>query len=243
MNTMNTMDTMSTFPMPTDSEFILAQGRMAQEKRRRGVSDARIPFAMSTITCVVESTAGRRRNTVSAASLSSLASPPLSPSSPSISPSPRVSSTSASHMLSAMFNKDKQRVAPLLVGKMANILPPQARKSEIKEADDSHMMFFSPLTPPISPPVYTEHGYAHTSVSPPLSASLQSRSISSLDMPIYGNVAAWCEGCYKSPTAESAGQNQMQKQTHETIQLFLLDSKKIRLARPRLVCIGSSEKQ
>ncbi|KAJ1646108.1 hypothetical protein J3B02_006136 [Coemansia erecta] len=218
--------------VPSDSDFILLRGRMAQETRRRRMSEPAIPSSMSTAASQSDRTSERRRNTLDATiSTAGLISPPTSPE-PSV---------SNSQMLTAMMLKNKQRVAPLLVGKMATILPPQAQQKAKWTACDQQETSSGPLASPIMSPSAEQlrRYHAADTVSPSL--------------------ACIPEGTFSSDAAGSADQQQVtpsrtataqavlsseQRDHHNgLVNLIVLDNKKIRLARPRIIRIKSSGKQ
>ncbi|KAJ2028940.1 hypothetical protein IWW57_001935 [Coemansia sp. S610] len=219
---------MSLFSMPTDSEFILAQGRIAQETRRRRMSDASVPSAMSTTPthhCHYPGRATeRRRNTLG----STMFQTPPPPSSTGIFPPARPSTSPGS-----AFPYAASSPSP---GQRAEI------SASLQLCKDSHVLILMPLTPPQSPaaarpltsaqPSCQQQRRANAAVMPPLAtiperhtAVNEEASIDKDRPPLVFNIltAGSCED--------------MENSRH-----IVLGSKKIRLARPRLVQILPSDK-
>ncbi|KAJ1814528.1 hypothetical protein LPJ75_002733 [Coemansia sp. RSA 2598] len=206
--------------VPYGSDFILARGRMAQETRRRRMSEPAVPSSVPMATA-------RRRNTLdTTASTSGLLSPPTSP---------LPASQGGSQMLTAMMLKNKQRVAPLLVGKMATILPPKAQQKTKKTACDQQEVSSCPLASPMSPPADQLRRYytADAAVSPALASIPEDR--------LSGDAGSYA-GCQQvTPgTAHEALSAEEHDCNGHSVSLIVLDNKKIRLARPRIIHIPSS---
>ncbi|KAJ2070623.1 hypothetical protein GGH13_003902 [Coemansia sp. S155-1] len=226
---------MSLFSMPTDSEFILAQGRMAQETRRRRMSDASVPSAMSTISTRSNPQCDqypgraheRRRNTLGSTMFQTPPPPnsagmfPPTPTRPSTSPRPAC----AVNNLTAAGRVD---ISPL---------PLQAAAYK----DSPHVLFLMPLTPPQSPA-------AARSLTSMQSTCQQLRRTNANMLPLATiperlasvNEEAFIDkSTHRSPppafnilTAAAESCEDMENSRH-----IVLGSKKIRLARPRLVQI------
>ncbi|KAJ2377941.1 hypothetical protein IW150_000599 [Coemansia sp. RSA 2607] len=168
----------------------------------------------------------RRRNTLeTSVPPSGLLTPPTSPP-----------TTPNSQMLKAMSLKDKQRVAPPLVGKMATILPRNAQR-KTTSTFDSHMQSFDSNIDMSLPPPYT-----------PMSADYSfNSSSSSADMmvsPVLDTIPEY-KPTWQVVTEGASASESTERPRHKDhqVSLIVLDNKKIRFARPKLVSIRSLGKQ
>ncbi|KAJ2006846.1 hypothetical protein GGI04_001730 [Coemansia thaxteri] len=231
---------MSMFSMPTDSEFILAQGRMAQETRRRRMSDASVPSSMSTIPhsssshLLLGQSTGRpqerRRNTLGSTMFQT---PPVCSNDafhheqlrPSTAPLPALpaAANTAQHQHTNLANVRNS--------------PPAA-----KSKDSPHVLFLMPLTPPQSPAAtksteplpfnstYAQPRHANAILQPPL-ATIPERCISAYDSASMVGSLPCPTPAFDQLTATDSCED-IANTRH-----IVLGSKKICLARPRLIQI------
>ncbi|KAJ2332554.1 hypothetical protein GGI00_002733 [Coemansia sp. RSA 2681] len=229
--------------MPTDSEFILAQGRIAQETRRRRMSDASVPSSMSTIPTQSHSLFGqfpgrqfeRRRNTLGSAMFQTPPPPssagmfPLTPARPATSPQSAKPHESGS----------------LAVARRAEASPLPLQTAEC--ADNSHVLFLMPLTPPQSPAAarsltsalsscqQEQQRRTHVASMPPLATIPERYTAVNKEASIDGSMPRPPPQGFNILTTAADSCEDFENSRH-----IVLGSKKIRLARPRLVQIVAS---
>ncbi|KAJ2866431.1 hypothetical protein GGH94_001550 [Coemansia aciculifera] len=221
--------------MPTDSEFILAQGRMAQETRRRRMSDASVPSAMSTTSThsnpLYDQYPGRaherRRNTLGSTMFQT---PPPPSSAGMFLPTPARPSTSPHPAMTCAVNN--------LTATDTSPLPLQTAACK----DSPHVLFLMPLTPPQSPaaarsltsmqPSCQQQRRTNATVMPPLATIPERLSVVNEEAFIDKSIHRSPPLAFNVLTAAAESCEDMENSRH-----IVLGSKKIRLARPRLVQI------
>ncbi|KAJ2851374.1 hypothetical protein IWW36_001141 [Coemansia brasiliensis] len=207
------------FTIPIDSEFVLYQGWVTRNTRRRRKSDASVPSTMSstsssfsTVSPIPIRRAERRRNTVNTShfykfntNMSTdrclVQSPPQIPA-------------QLPQLDSSVNNSFSQTLMT------ASSLP-----ADLSQLDTSSHMMFVPLSPPQSP----------SSFSQP--ACNRKRQASSLPVPQIP-LPPIPEHANESSTVEQTN-NALLQSANNSVTCLVLDNKKICLARPRLVQIGS----
>ncbi|KAJ1668471.1 hypothetical protein IW140_000302 [Coemansia sp. RSA 1813] len=238
--------------IPLPSNFVLEQGKFAQERRRRSKS---VTAFSSATTSSTDSTAGRRRNTVGTTafqrpptSLTSISEYPLSPTaatdgylSPrmggSYIPCAAVSSGVAgacghrhgimSRTTSPLLPVDVAATDALYIG-AHNLIG-----DDENDDCDEQVMLLTPLSPPMTPeqPVHTHAPAPSSSIM-----SLPNLSLSALGLPSASSV---CSDTGSTPLLASLAEPEL---TNNSVTCLVLDNKQIHLARPRLVQISPSSK-
>ncbi|KAJ2611399.1 hypothetical protein H4S08_003173 [Coemansia sp. RSA 1365] len=209
------------FMMPLDGDMVLHQGWITRESRRRRKSDASIPFNTTENTANIS---GRRRNTVAAGNFHS---------------HPETSGLSATPPQDDILQSLATPETPLGFSTPSHDLDPASSSSFSMPAEsqlseeavtahscgdvpsDMHMMVLTPLSPPQSPrettPVYTSRKRQGSLLQPP-QTPLPAIPEQSSTVPT-------------TPTTQSS------EFADDMVKCIVLDSKKICLARPRLIQI------
>ncbi|KAJ2798063.1 hypothetical protein H4R20_004956 [Coemansia guatemalensis] len=210
------------FMMPLDGDMVLHQGWITRESRRRRKSDASIlPSTAKNNT----SSAGRRRNTVAAGDFHSLpqahdmSATPSQERLPQSLPSPGASfgSSTRSHGLDFATSSSFSVPAESQLSDGAVAAHPCG-----DVPNDMHMMVLTPLSPPQSPREASPHAY--------ISRKRQGSSLQPPRRPLPA-IPEQSSTVPTSPTAQPA------ESSDDMVKCIVLDSKKICLARPRLIQI------
>ncbi|PIA13415.1 hypothetical protein COEREDRAFT_11500 [Coemansia reversa NRRL 1564] len=210
------------FMMPLDGDMVLHQGWITRESRRRRKSDASIPFNTTENTT---SSAGRRRNTVAAANFHSHpqthslpAAPPQGQVLQSLaSPETPLGSSTCSHDLDPAPSSSFSMPAESQLSEEAVTANPCG-----DVPSDMHMIVLTPLSPPQSPREVSS--LANTS----------RKRQGSLLQPPQTPLPAIPEQASTAPTTPTT---QLSEFADDMVKCIVLDSKKICLARPRLIQI------
>ncbi|KAJ2306510.1 hypothetical protein IWW55_001422 [Coemansia sp. RSA 2706] len=206
------------FSLPIDGDFVLYQGWVTRNTRRRRKSDASVPSSMSSTNSSAPSplpirSSERRRNTVTASHFYKYTShmsadERLVQSPPDfLSPPPRYQAIPTIN--SPVYADDQMPTASSLPADMSQL------------DTDSHMIILPP-SPPHSPPAASQPAYNQLK-----------RQASSLPLPKIP-LPPIPEDVSGASSANRASQS-----SDAAVTCLVLDNKKICFARPRLVQIGS----
>ncbi|KAI9481877.1 hypothetical protein LPJ55_002328 [Coemansia sp. RSA 990] len=197
------------FTIPIDSEFVLYQGWVTRNTRRRRKSDASVPSTMSSTSSscspVPIRRAERRRNTVNTSHVYNLHSR-MSADKHLVQSPPQIPAQLP--LPDSSVNNSEFLQNPMT----ASSLP-----ADLGQLDTSNHMMFVPLSPPQSPSSFSRPVYS------------RKRHASSLPVPQIP----------LPPIPEHVSESSVAEQANGSVTCLVLDNKKICFARPRLVQIGS----
>ncbi|KAJ2454575.1 hypothetical protein EV183_001446 [Coemansia sp. RSA 2336] len=206
------------FTIPIDSEFVLYQGWVTRNTRRRRKSDASVPSTMSSASSSSSSPipirrAERRRNTVNTSHFSNLYTR-MSTDTQLVRSPPQMPAQLP------QLNSGVNGSALLQTPMTASSLP-----ADLSQLDARNHMMFVPLSPPQSPSSFSQPVYSRKRQA----SSLPVPQIPLPPIPEHAN----------EPSAAEHANNAQAQNANNSVTWLVLDNKKICFARPRLVHIGS----